>query len=68
MSDVKEPKRLFRSRSNRMLLGVLGGIGEYLGVDPVAVRAAYILLAFLSGVMPLLLAYVVLVLVMPVKQ
>ena len=33
-----EPKRLFRSRSNRMIAGVCGGIGEYFNIDPIIVR------------------------------
>lgn len=30
-----EPKRLYRSRENRVLCGVCGGIAEYFNVDPV---------------------------------
>ena len=32
------PKRLSRSRSDRIIAGVCGGIGEYLGVDPTVIR------------------------------
>ena len=37
-------KRLYRSRTNRILAGVCGGIGEYLNVDPVIVRLAAIVI------------------------
>jgi len=33
-----EPKRLYRSRSNRWIAGVCGGIGEYLNIDPIIIR------------------------------
>ena len=33
-----EPRRLYRSRSNRILAGVCGGIVEYFNIDPVIVR------------------------------
>lgn len=54
--------RLLRSRSDRMIAGVAGGIARYLAVDPVIVRLIFVLLAF-SG--PALLFYPVLWLVMP---
>ena len=39
-----EQKRLYRSRSNRVLAGVCGGIGEYFGIDPVIVRILMIVI------------------------
>ena len=33
-----EMKRLYRSRSNRIIAGVCGGLGEYLSIDPVIIR------------------------------
>ena len=56
-------KRLVRSRGNKMLAGVCGGLAEYLGVDPVIVRLAAVLLTLWNGVG--LLVYLVLALVMP---
>lgn len=41
-------KRLYRSRTDRMLYGVCGGIAEYLGVDPTIVRLIWALF-LLSG-------------------
>jgi signal transduction histidine kinase len=38
-----------RSRDNRVLLGVAGGLGERLGVDPVLIRVAFAVLAFSGG-------------------
>ncbi len=39
-----EPKRLVKSRNNRVICGVCGGIGEYLGIDPTIVRLLCLLL------------------------
>ncbi len=43
------PRRLYRSRKDRMLAGVCGGIAEYLEVDPILVRLVFLALLF-SGV------------------
>ncbi len=43
------PKRLYRSKVNRMISGVCGGLGEYLNMDPVVVRIVFILLALFGG-------------------
>lgn len=44
-----EPRRLTRSRDDRVIAGVCGGLGEYLGVDPVLVRIAALVLVFAGG-------------------
>jgi len=43
-------RRLYRSRKDRMISGICGGIGEYFKVDPVLVRVVAILLVFTGGV------------------
>ena len=42
-------KRLYRSRTDRKLAGVCGGIAEYYGWDPTLVRVAWIVLTLLGG-------------------
>lgn len=56
-------KRLYKSRHNRMLCGVCGGIGEYFGVDPTVIRLIFVLLAIfgMSG----LLFYLICAIIMP---
>ena len=39
-----EMRRLYRSRRNRILAGVCGGIGEYFGVDPWLIRILAIII------------------------
>lgn len=56
-------KKLYRSRDDRMLAGVCGGVGEYLGIDPTLVRIAFVALALLGG--PGIIFYIILALVIP---
>ena len=56
---------LYRSRTNRMLGGVCGGIAEYFGADPSMVRLVAVVLAIFTGIVPLLLAYFVALFVIP---
>jgi phage shock protein PspC (stress-responsive transcriptional regulator) len=56
-------KRLYRSRDNRMIAGVCGGIGEYFDVDPTIIRLLWILFIFAGGAG--ILAYLVAWIVIP---
>ena len=59
-----EPKRLYRS-DNAVFAGVCGGIGEFFGIDPVAVRLLWVLVSVFTGFVPGLIAYVLAALIMP---
>lgn len=56
--------RLYRSRDERVLAGVAGGLAEYLDVDPSLVRVVWVILALFSGG-AFLLIYIVMALVVP---
>lgn len=58
-------KKLYRSNENKVWKGILGGMGEYFGVDPVLVRVFFILFLFMSGILPGVLAYIVLIFIVP---
>jgi len=49
MSNNGGSKKLYRSRKNRIIAGVLGGLAEYLQVDVVVVRIVYLLLMFFGN-------------------
>lgn len=57
-------KKLVRSKGNRMLCGVCGGIGEYLNVDPTIVRLVWLLCSMASCGTGLLI-YIIAAIVIP---
>ncbi len=54
---------MYRSRKNRMIGGVAGGFAEYFDIDPVIIRALFILLFFAWGAS--LAAYIVMWIIIP---
>jgi len=59
-------RKLIRSSDDRILGGVCAGLAEYFNLDPTLVRAVFVLVSLLGG--SGLLAYLVLWLIMPVKE
>ena len=41
--------RLYKSRNDRMIAGVCGGIGEYFDIDPTLIRILWVTLLFMAG-------------------
>ncbi len=58
-------RRLRRSRTNRVLGGVVGGMSEYLGIDPTLGRVLYVLISVLSAAFPGILVYLICWMVIP---
>ena len=58
-------KKLYRSETNKRIAGVCGGIGEMLNIDPTIVRVALVVLALTTGVLPLVVGYIIAWLVFP---
>jgi phage shock protein C len=42
-------KKLYRSKKNRMIAGVCGGLGEYFDVDPTLIRLLWVIVFFMGG-------------------
>lgn len=61
--QVEHTRRLMRSRDDSVIGGVAGGLGTYLGIDPVIVRLVFVVLALVGG--GGILAYVVAWIVIP---
>lgn len=66
MVDIKAPLR--RSRSNRWIAGVVGGLAKYFGMDVTLARVIYVLGSILSAAFPGLLVYVILWIVVPEEE
>jgi phage shock protein PspC (stress-responsive transcriptional regulator) len=56
---------LRRSRRNRWIAGVCGGLAQSLGWDPTLVRILYVVVSVASAAFPGILVYLVLWIVMP---
>jgi len=63
---MSEPvKVLRRSRTNKMIGGVIGGLAEYFGLDPSLLRIVYVIGSILSVAFPGCLVYVIMWVVIP---
>ena len=56
-------KKLFKSRNDRKVAGVCGGIAEYIDIDSTLIRLVWVLLVFCAGTG--FLAYIIAAIVMP---
>ena len=60
------PRTLTRSTTDRKISGVSGGLGAYLGVDPVLIRVGFVVTTLASGIG--LLAYLALLAIVPADE
>lgn len=62
MSYPVEPvrPRIWRSRDNKMIAGVVGGLAERFGIDPTFARVLYVLISISSALFPGVLVYILL--------
>ena len=61
-------RRFARTRRDRWVAGVCGGIARYFGIDPTLVRVLFILGMIFTAVVPFVVTYIVLTLVTPVEE
>ncbi|WP_230207951.1 PspC domain-containing protein [Microlunatus sp. Gsoil 973] len=59
------PRRLRRSRNDRWIGGVCGGIAEYLNMDPTLVRVAVVIIALVTAAVPVIAIYLLMMLLIP---
>lgn len=59
-------KRLYRSRDQKMISGVIGGAAEYLGdIDPTLLRLAFVFLTIVTGFIPGIVVYILGIMIVP---
>lgn len=58
-----ERKRLYRSKKERMICGVCGGVAEYFNLDPTIVRLVFLVFVLWAGTG--ILAYIIAAVIMP---
>jgi phage shock protein C len=62
---TEEKRKIYRSRKDRMLAGVSGGLGDYFGIDSTIIRLAFVAFALLGG--PGFLVYIICMIVIPIE-
>jgi phage shock protein C len=60
---MAQTRKLYRSRTERKLAGVCGGLAQYFNADPTLIRVLFVVLALLGG--PGLVIYLVLWILVP---
>ena len=60
-----EVKRMYRSREDRMVAGVCGGLAEYTNLDPTMVRLLFVAVAILGAAPGIVLAYLAMMVIVP---
>ncbi len=65
MNQPQPYKKLYRSRKERMIAGVCGGLATYFGIDPTWIRIFFILFFFVGGAA--LMAYLIMWVIMPLE-
>ena len=58
-------KKLYRSRSDKRIAGICGGLGAYFGFDSNVIRLIFIILLFFTGFFPMIIAYIIGVAIIP---
>lgn len=57
--EIPTFKKLRRSKTDRKIAGLCGGLAEYLGCDPTPVRLLTVIVAIFTGIIPLVAAYLI---------
>lgn len=66
MNTSRPPLR--RSRRNRWVAGVVGGLADYFGLDPTLARIIYVLVSIFSAAFPGVLVYIILWILVPMED
>ncbi len=61
-------KKLYRNTKDKMLTGVLSGIGEYFTIDPTLLRLLFVILTVLTGIFPFVIIYIIAAFIIPEKK
>lgn len=56
-------KRLYRSRTDRMISGLCAGLGQYMGIDPTVVRLVFALSVIFFHIVPLITYFIMMIVV-----
>ncbi|MES3004517.1 MAG: PspC domain-containing protein [Patescibacteria group bacterium] len=60
-------KKLYKSKEDKVVAGVIGGLGEYFDIDSTILRLGYIILAVVTAIVPAAIGYIIAILIVPNK-
>lgn len=63
-----QDKKLYRSKTNRQISGLCGGVADYFEMDASIIRLGWIVITILTGIVPGIIAYLVAALVVPMQD
>ena len=52
-------KKIYRSQEDKKMAGILGGLGELFDIDPTLLRLLFVFVGLATGVIPLIVAYLI---------
>jgi len=61
-------KKLYRSRKNKSVAGIFGGLADIYDVDPTLLRLAFVFLALVTAVLPALIFYIIAAIIIPLES
>ncbi len=62
------PKKLYRSRTKKMIAGVCGGLADYFDIDISLVRLIFVGISLVTAIIPMLIFYVIAWVILPVEE
>ena len=60
-------KRLYRSNEDKKIAGICGGLGEMFSIDSILVRLTFVFVGLVTGLVPLIVVYIVGWIIIPIK-
>lgn len=60
-------RKIYRSKRDKMIAGICGGLGEMFEVDPTLIRLGLVFIGLVTGVLPFIIAYIVGWIIIPVN-
>lgn len=65
---MAQPRQLYRLPEQGIISGVLAGLGRYLDIDVTLTRLLFILITFVTGIIPGIIAYIIMAVIIPVAS
>ena len=51
-------RKIYRSKKDKMIAGICGGLGEMFEIDPTLIRLGLVFIGLVTGVLPFIIAYI----------